>query len=84
LPTIRLLEPPAHGKVIVKRGRVKATNYKQCLALEVSGYVAIYRSQRGFAGQDVMMLEVKYLGGRSEIQKITVTIGDSGAKERHT
>ena len=84
LPTIRLLEPPAHGKVTLKRGHVKATNYKQCLALEVPGYVAVYRSQRDFTGRDVMMLEVKYFGGRAEIQKITVTIGDEGAKERRT
>ena len=35
LPTIRLTTPPANGKVTVKSGKIKATNYKQCLALEV-------------------------------------------------
>src|SRR4051812_8008921 len=34
LPTIRLERPPENGKVTVKPGRIKATNYKQCLALE--------------------------------------------------
>jgi hypothetical protein len=35
LPTIRLIGPPEHGKVSVKKVNVNATNYKQCLALEV-------------------------------------------------
>src|SRR5712692_6322885 len=35
LPTIRLATPPTSGKVIVKTGKVKATNYHACLALEV-------------------------------------------------
>ena len=44
LPTIRLVSPPASGKVVVKTAKVKATNYKACLALEVPAYVAIYKS----------------------------------------
>ena len=40
LPTIRLSTPPAHGRVTLKKTKVSATNYKQCLALEVTGYVA--------------------------------------------
>ena len=34
LPAIRLLAPPANGTLTIKRGKVTATNYKQCLALE--------------------------------------------------
>ena len=37
LPTIHLIGPPEHGKVNVKKVNVNATNYKQCLALEVPG-----------------------------------------------
>jgi len=40
LPTIRLSIPPAHSRITVKKAKVSATNYKQCLALEVTGYVA--------------------------------------------
>lgn len=74
LPTIRLATAPQNGKVTVKQGRVKATNYKQCLALEVPGYIALYRSASGFSGSDNLELEVKYSNGRSEIQKITVQV----------
>ena len=76
LPTIRLLNPPANGTVEVKRGKVTATNYKQCLALEVPGYVAFYKSKIDFIGVDVVTLEVKYPNGRTEVQKISVTVGD--------
>jgi hypothetical protein len=75
LPSIRLTVPPEHGKVAVKNAKVKATNYKQCLALEVPGFIAFYRSTPSFAGVDVVTLEVKYPNGRTEIQKITITIG---------
>ena len=34
LPVIRLVVPPAQGKITVKRGRLGATNLKQCLGAE--------------------------------------------------
>lgn len=82
LPAIRLLTPPVNGTVNIKRGKVTATNYKQCLALEVPGFIAFYKSKPDFIGNDVMSVEVKYPGGRTEVQKITVTIdgGPGGRK----
>src|SRR3954467_2781139 len=74
LPTIRLATAPQNGKVTVKQGRVKATNYKQCLALEVPAYIALYRSASGFSGTDNLELEVKYSNGRTQIQKISVQV----------
>src|SRR6266404_9835062 len=79
LPTIRLATPPASGKVIVKTAKVKATNYKACLALEVPAYVAFYKSPPEFLGDDVLTIEVSYPGGRTEIQKITVNVSSVGA-----
>jgi len=75
LPSIQLVSPPENGKVAVKEAKVRATNYKQCLGLEVPGFVAFYHSRADFLGVDVITLEVKYIGGRTEIQKISVTIG---------
>ncbi|EKS39947.1 hypothetical protein [Afipia clevelandensis] len=75
LPAIRLVNPPSNGTVNVKRGKVTATNYKQCMALEVPGFVAFYRSKADFSGTDVVTLEVKYPQGRTEIQRITVKVG---------
>jgi hypothetical protein len=79
LPTIRLVEPPVHGKVTVKKGNVDATNYKQCLALNVPGYVAFYRSDKDFLGNDSVVLEVRYPGGKQEVQHIVITVRGPGA-----
>jgi hypothetical protein len=82
LPTIRLASPPSSGKVVVKTAKVKATNYKACLALEVPAYVAFYKSPPDFLGDDVLTIEVKYLGGRTEIQKITVKVVGTGPQQK--
>jgi hypothetical protein len=75
LPSIQLTAQPENGKVTVKQGKVTATNYKQCLALQVPAFVAFYRSRPDFAGVDSFTLEVKFPGGRTEVQRISVTVG---------
>ena len=82
LPTIRLATPPTSGKVVVKSAKVKATNYKSCLALEVPAYVAFYKSPAEFLGNDVLTIEVKYPNGRTEIQTITVNVIGTGAQQK--
>jgi hypothetical protein len=74
LPVVRLVTPPAHGKVTVKQGKLRATNLKQCLGTELPAFVAIYRSAQDFIGQDLFTLEVIGAGGKSQIQRITVTV----------
>jgi hypothetical protein len=78
LPVVRLVTPPAHGKVTVKQGRLRATNLKQCLGTELPAFVAIYRSAQDFIGEDVFTLEVVGAGGKSQIQRITVTVMKPG------
>ncbi len=68
--------------MIVKTGKVKATNYHACLALEVPAYIAFYKSPPEFLGDDVMTIEVTYQGGRTEIQKITVKVAGAGAQQK--
>ena len=75
LPSIRLSAEPQNGKVVVKRAKVSATNYKKCLALQVPAFVALYRSKPDFGGIDRMTIEVKYPNGRTEIQNIKVQVG---------
>ena len=82
LPTIRLATPPSSGKVVVKTAKVKATNYKSCLALEVPAYVAFYKAPAEFLGNDVLTIEVKYPNGRTEIQTITVNVVGTGAQQK--
>ena len=81
LPTIRLVEKPTNGTVTVKSAKVNAKIYKQCLALETPAYVAFYKSEPTFNGVDSFLIEVKYPEGRTEMQKLNVTVG-KGVEER--
>jgi hypothetical protein len=74
LPGIRLAEPPAHGTVSVKRAMLKATNVKQCLAIDVPAFVAFYRAASNFSGADAFDLEINFAGGRKEIQHFRITV----------
>lgn len=78
LPVVRLVAPPAHGKITLKQGRLRATNLKQCLGVEVPAFIAIYRSAQNFIGQDLVTLEVIGAGGKSQFQRIRVTITQPG------
>lgn len=83
LPSIQLTSPPENGKVTVKKAKVTATNYRQCLALEVPAFIAFYRSRADFVGVDVLTLEVKLPGGKTEVQRISISVG-SGSPGRGT
>jgi hypothetical protein len=75
LPAIRMVEAPANGSITIKQAKVRATNYKQCLALEVPGFIAFYQSKPDFVGIDMAIIEVKYPQGRTELQRITINVG---------
>jgi hypothetical protein len=79
LPGIRLATPPAHGVVSVKRGMLKATNFKQCLAAEVPAFVAFYRAAAEFNGNDEFALEITWPQGRKELQHFRVNVSTSPA-----
>ena len=66
----------------MKTAKVKATNYKACLALEVPAYVAFYKSPADFLGNDALTIEVKFANGRTEIQKITVNVAGVGGQQK--
>jgi len=78
LPAVRLVTPPAHGKVTVKQGKVRATNLKNCLGMELPAFVAIYRSERDYIGQDRFTVEVIGSNGKTQIQQVTVTVMQVG------
>jgi len=80
-PTIRLASPPAHGKLTVKQGHVRATNLRQCLATDLPAFVAFYRAKPDFVGQDTFTLEVVGANGKSELQNITVVISPAGKRQ---
>jgi hypothetical protein len=76
LPSIRLAAPPSHGNVSVKRATLKATNVKQCLAIDVPAFVAFYHAAQGFNGTDQFELEITFTTGRKEIQLFHVNVSN--------
>jgi uncharacterized membrane protein len=74
LPAIRLSTPPTHGSVSVKRGTLKATNFKQCLATEVPAFVTFYRAAADYSGPDEFELEVSLPGNHKRIERFRVTV----------
>jgi hypothetical protein len=82
LPAIRLATPPAHGKVNVKRGTLKATNIKQCLAVEAPALVAFYHASADYSGTDDFELEISLPNGQKRRERVHVTVTkSSGAGE---
>jgi hypothetical protein len=79
LPAIKLFAAPAHGIVTVKRGIFKATNFKQCLAIDVPVFVAFYRANGNFNGNDEFELEISFPAGRKQIQHIRVDVSNPGS-----
>jgi hypothetical protein len=74
LPAIRLVTPPAHGTITVRRATLKATNFKQCLATDVPAFVAIYHALQDFNGTDEFEIEVNFSGGRKQTQHFHVSV----------
>lgn len=74
LPTVRLVAPPANGKITVRRVRLSATNVKQCLSLEVPALVAFYRSAPEFEGNDTATVEIRLEEGAPELRRITINV----------
>ena len=58
---------------------LKATNVKQCLAIEVPALVAFYRAASDFRGADTFQLEITFPGGRKEIQTFRVNVASGAA-----
>jgi hypothetical protein len=82
LPALRLVAAPANGTITIKQGKVTGTNYKRCLALQVPGFVAFYQSKPDFVGTDMAIIEVKYPQGRTELQRITINVGNGPAGQK--
>ena len=81
LPTIKLQLAPTRGKVSIKNAKVRATNVKNCLAIEVPAYVAFYRAEADFSGTEVVELEITEAGGIKKVQRLTISVGKSNTGE---
>ena len=80
LPAIRLATAPAHGTV--KRATLRATNIKQCLAIEAPALVAFYHAPADFSGADTFELEIGAADGRKRRERVQVMVTESAGTGR--
>jgi hypothetical protein len=80
LPTIRLVNAPEQGKIIVKKAKVSGTNIKQCLSFTVVALVVIYRAPADFQGADSAVIEIKSAGGKTLEQRYTIRVSKDGGE----
>ena len=80
LPAIKLVVPPSHGAVTVKRATLKATNLKRCLAAEAPALVAFYHAADNFNGPDAFDLEITFNGGGKQVQHFRIVVTSQPAQ----
>ena len=77
--TIKVAEPPSHGRVTISRTGV-FTNFsaanlrKQCNTRRVAGVKAFYTSQRGYQGPDRVAIDVIWPSGRYVRQDVSIVV----------
>jgi hypothetical protein len=77
--TIKLAEPPSHGRVTISRTGVfpnfSAANARQhCNTRRVAGVKAFYVSQRGYQGPDRVALDVIWPSGRYVRHNVSIGV----------
>jgi hypothetical protein len=69
--------PSRRRAVTVRRATLKATNVKQCLAVDVPAFVAFYRASQDLKSDDRFELEVSFAAGRKQLQHFHVRISNA-------
>ncbi|UFZ02906.1 hypothetical protein LQG66_27140 [Bradyrhizobium ontarionense] len=74
---LRVVQGPEHGRVSIRRGGVFPTfaagnPRSACNTRRVPGIMATYVSQRGYAGDDLVVLEVFFPNGSAK--RVTIAI----------
>lgn len=90
--TIRVLEPPAHGKIVMDKGTDftsygSANQRYECNRHRSPGTIANYTSEAGYAGEDRVRLEVIYTSAETKVYDFFIKVGatskEQGGAERH-
>jgi hypothetical protein len=74
LPEIRVLQPPEHGALTVKKGTLKTDRYPKCPGLRVNAQVLFYQSRANYVGTDSVAFEVTYDNGEMQAREISIKV----------
>jgi hypothetical protein len=70
-----LVEAPANGTVIIKQAGGPRDQLRAMPGAGSARFIAFYQSKPDFSGTDLVVIEIKYSEGRTELQRITVNVG---------
>ena len=80
VPTVRILEPPQHGKVWLAPGATYPVNVgdlqtrEACRTHRVAALILRYRAAAGYVGQDSVKTEVFWENGASRQDDFSITV----------
>lgn len=79
-PTIRVIEPPKAGTLMVRHGEVAADKVGSCAPFKVPVQVVLYTAGRGDADADRVIYEVTSATGQVDTYQITINIKNRPAR----
>jgi hypothetical protein len=79
LPTIRVMTPPKHGELNVRRGKLKAGRISRCPKLEATAQGVFYKANPSYKGDDEIGYEVRSASGKVENHRVRITVKDAQA-----
>ncbi len=77
LPTIRVIEAPKSGTLIVRRGELTLNNVAGCAGLKIPAQIAFYRARAAATGADRLVYEVTTANGQVSTYDVTIAIKEA-------
>jgi hypothetical protein len=77
IPTIRIIEAPKSGTLMVRRALLTTNKIVGCPSLKTPAQVVFYQAHAGATGSDHVVYEVKDFEGRAGIYDVTVNIKEA-------
>ena len=77
LPTIRVIQVPTSGTLIVRRAVLTTDKIANCPALKIPAQVVFYQARAGYAGSDHVVYEVTDSTGEVSIYDVTIKVKET-------
>lgn len=74
LPTVRILEAPKGGTLIVRKGLLATNQVAGCPGLKTPAQIAFYQPRAGYVGPDRVSYEVTSENGDVATYEMTITV----------
>ncbi len=73
-PTVRVVTPPKHGILSIRRGAVTTSQIANCPNLRTPAQVAFYLGNADYAGADEVSYEVTSANGEVAVYNISIVV----------